>query len=324
MADGFIYANGRISGKETTLLDDRMWQMLMAAGNSDEVLRLLGDTWYGSFMQYHSIEECFLRAMEVTEDELIELSEDRRLVRGILHRRDVRNARYLWKAALFLDEPGKPVEVERQGLLEIETLRRAVGSEEHRDELPPLFLNALEDVLALDSGDTSGFDRRMDRLAARVETQELIDINPGFRNFVMTHLEQRNFLTAGRCHVDEVPRQEMMEMLLPGGYHTPEEIAGAYQRGVLKDLMAETPGFEDMAAALGEALDERSFFRFEKECDGRLLELLQKGAFPVFGPSPLASFVIRREMEISHLRLLLAAKSAGVEQSRLKKRLPRG
>ncbi|MFO8182906.1 MAG: hypothetical protein R6U39_01900 [Candidatus Aegiribacteria sp.] len=86
MAGGFIYANGRVSAEETELLDGRMWQMLMSAGDEEEVLRLLGDTWYGSFMQYHSMEECFLRAMETTEDELLELSEDRRLVRGILHR----------------------------------------------------------------------------------------------------------------------------------------------------------------------------------------------------------------------------------------------
>lgn len=324
MKDGFIYANGRISGEEKTLLDQRMWQMLMAAGSSDEALRLLGDTWYGTFMQYHSMDECFVRAMEVTEDELVELSEDERLVRGILHRRDVRNARYIWKAALFFDEGAGGVEVERPGLLETDLLRRSVASDEARDELPPHFLLALEDVTGPDRGNTAGFDMRMDRLAAEVETRELTDINPGFRNFVTTRLEQRNFLNAGRCHVDGVSRLEMAEMLLPGGFHTPGEIAGAYQRGTLRELMAETPGFEDMAAALGEALEEGSFLRYEKECDARLLELLQKGAFPVFGPSPLAAFVIRREMEIKHLRILLAAKSAGVPQSRLKKRLPRG
>ena len=79
-----------------------------------------------------------------------------------------------------------------------------------------------------------------------------------------------------------------------------------------------------MAAEYEHALDKGTFLGFERECDRRLLDLLQKGAFPVFGPSPLAAFVIRREMEIAHLRLLLAAKSAGVGQERLRKRLPRG
>ncbi|MCK4807650.1 MAG: V-type ATPase subunit, partial [Candidatus Aegiribacteria sp.] len=114
------------------------------------------------------------------------------------------------------------------------------------------------------------------------------------------------------------------EMLLPGGYHTEDEIAEAYQRRTLPDLLAETPGFDEIGEALEEALETGFFSGFERECDRRLLELLEKGAFPVFGPSPLAAFVIRREMEISHLRLLLAAKSAGVREDRLKKRLPRG
>jgi len=324
MTGGFIYANGRISAEETSLLDQRMWQMLLSAGSEDEALRLLGDTWYGTFMQYHSMEECFIRAMEVTEDELLELSEDDRLIRGILHRRDVRNARYVWKDILFRGNDGTDVEVERPGLLDLETIRKAVSADESREELPELFREALEDLSKLDTGDHSGFNRRMDQLAASVELEELTDINPGFRTFVMTHIEQKNFLTAGRCQIDQVPRQEMRDMLLDGGYHSPDEIAAAYQRGVLRQLLAETPDFEDMAATLGASLDDGSFYEFEKECDRRLLELLQKGAFPVFGPSPLAAFVIRREMEISHLRLLLAAKSAGVSQERLKKRLPRG
>jgi vacuolar-type H+-ATPase subunit C/Vma6 len=324
MADGFIYANGRISGEETALLDQRMWQMLISAGDEEEVLRLLGDTWYGAFMQYRSMEECFIKAMEATEEELLELSEDERLVRGILHRRDVRNARYIWKNTLFGEDAGGEVEIERPGLVDTETLKRAVTSDEAREELPPLFTRTMEDLLELEDGDLSGFDRRMDRLAAEVELEELTDINQGFRTFVMTHIEQKNVLIAGRCSTDQVSRHEMRDLLLPGGFHSTDEIAAAYQRGTLKELMAETPGFDDIASALGEAMEEGSFYRFERECDRRLLELLQKGSFPVFGPSPLAAFVIRREMEINHLRLLLAAKSAGVSQDRLKSRLPRG
>ncbi len=324
MADGFIYANGRISGEETTLLDQRMWQMLISAGDEEEVLRLLGDTWYGTFMQYRSMEESFIRAMEATEEELLELSEDERLVRGILHRRDVRNARYIWKNILFGDDAVGEVEIERPGLVDTETLKRAVASDEAREELPEIFTRTMEDLLELEDGDLSGFDRRMDRLAAEVELEELTDINQGFRTFVMTYIEQKNGLISGRCSTDQVSRQEMRELLLPGGFHSPDEMAAAYQRGTLKDLMAETPGFDEIASALGEAMETGSFNRFERECDRRLLELLQKGSFPVFGPSPLAAFVIRREMEINHLRLLLAAKSAGVSQDRLKSRLPRG
>jgi len=324
MADGFIYANGRISGEETTLLDQRMWQMLISAGDEEEVLRLLGDTWYGAFMQYRSMEESFIRAMEATEEELLELSEDERLVRGILHRRDVRNARYIWKNILFGDDAVGEVEIERPGLVDTETLKRAVASDEAREELPEIFTRTMEDLLELEDGDLSGFDRRMDRLAAEVELEELTDINQGFRTFVMTYIEQKNGLISGRCSTDQVSRQEMRELLLPGGFHSPDEMAAAYQRGTLKDLMAETPGFDEIASALGEAMETGSFNRFERECDRRLLELLQKGSFPVFGPSPLAAFVIRREMEINHLRLLLAAKSAGVSQDRLKSRLPRG
>lgn len=324
MANSFIYANGRISGEETTLLDRRMWQMLMSSTNIEEATRLLGDTWYGGFMQYHSMEECFIKVMETAEDELLELSEDERLVRGILHRRDVRNARYIWKNILSGKMSVSEVEVERRGLIDTEILKKSPISDEARDDLPPLFLLTLEELLENEGAGEAEVDRKMDRLAAAVENDELVEIDPYFRTFVMTNLEQKNFLTAGRCSIDDVPRQLLREMLLPGGYHTEDEIEEGYQHNSLPGLLAETPGLELAGEAFGEALGDGSFFVFERECDRRLLELLENGAFPVFGPSPLAAFVLRREMEISHLRLLLAAKSAGVSEDRLKKRLPRG
>ena len=324
MAESFIYANGRISGEETTLLDQRMWQMLISSASGEEALRLLGDTWYGGFMQYHCMEDCFIKAMEATEEELIELSEDERLVRGILHRRDVRNARYIWKNLLSVPGSEDEIEIERAGLIETEILRKAVKSEEAREELPSIFLRTLEELLENDRVSTAQIDRKMDLLAAAVERAELVEINSGFRTFVMTGIEQKNFLTASRCSIDGVSRQDLREMLLPGGYHTEDEIVEAYQRRTLPGLLAETPGFDGIVAAFEQALEAGFFLVFEKECDRRLLELLEKGAFPVFGPSPLAAFVIRREMEINHLRLLLAAKSAGVKEDRLKKRLPRG
>jgi len=322
MADGFIYANGRISGEETNLLDQRMWQMLISSANEEEATRLLGDTWYGGFMQYHSMEECFIKAMETTEDELIELSEDYRLVRGLLHRRDVRNARYIWKKLLSSENQDEEVEVERPGLIDTDILKKSVSSEEARDSLPPLFQRTLEELTGLT--ETAEIDRIMDHLAAAVESSELVEINSGFRTFVMSSIEQKNFLTAGRCSIDKVPRQLLHDLLLQGGYHTVSELTEAYQHNSLPALLAETPGLEQPGAALEEALEHGSFLGFERECDRNLLELLEKGAFPVFGPSPLMAFVIRREMEISHLRLLLAAKSAGVSEDRLKKRLPRG
>ena len=323
MAESFIYANGRISGEETTLLSQRMWQMLITSASDEEALRLLGDTWYGGFMQYHCMEDCFVKAMESTEDELIELSEDERLQRGILYRRDVRNARYVWKNLLAGGDTDE-IEIERSGLLDTDILRKAVHSSEARDELPPLFQQTLEELLENDKISTMQIDRKMDLLAAAVERDELIEINSGFRTFVMTSIEQKNFRAASRCSIDGVPRQEVRETLLPGGYHTEDEIVEAYQRRTLPGLLAETPGFDGIVTVFEEALETGFFLAFERECDRRLLELLDKGAFPVFGPSPLAAFVIRREMEIHHLRLLLAAKSAGVKEDRLKKRLPRG
>lgn len=324
MAGDFIYANGRISGEEVTLLDPRMWQMLISAQDEKEVLRLLGDTWYGRFMQHHSMEGCFLQAMEITENELIELSEDPRLVRGILHRRDVRNSRYIWKNLLAGSGGERKIELERSGLIPVDVLERAVVDPEAREELPTEFATTLEEILGSDRISESLIDGYLDRLAVTVELRDLPPIGPGFRRFVTDRIEQKNFLTAGRSKAVDLSWQETGKMLFEGGHHSPEDIAEAYRKNSLQETLAEIPGFEQIAAAFGESMQAGAYFSYSRECDRYLLELLEKGAFPVFGPSPLAAFVIKREMEISHLRLLVAAKAAGVATGRLQDRLPRG
>ncbi len=324
MAGDFIYANGRISGKEVTLLDDRMWQMLISAQDEKEVLRLLGDTWYGRFMQHHSMEGCFLQAMEITESELIELSEDQRLVRGILHRRDVRNARYIWKNILVREDSEGRIEIERQGLIPVEVIEQSVSNPEIRDSLPAEFSSVLEEIEESDRITESLIDGFMDRLAVTVEIRDLPPIGPGFKRFVADRIEQKNFLNAGRSKQAGLTWQETESMFFKGGHHSPEEVAEAYRKNTLQESLSEIPGFEPIAVAFGESMASGVFFSYSRECERYLLDLLEKGAFPVFGPSPLAAFVIKREMEISHLRLLVAAKAAGVTIGRLQDRLPRG
>jgi len=322
MKKEFVYANGRISGEEMTLLSTRMWQMLLSARDLEETLRLLTDTWYGGFMQGHELDDCFEKAMSSSEQELIELSEDARLVRGLLHRRDVRNARYLWKS--HIAGTGQNVEIERNGLLDTDLLVAAIHDAESREELPTLFRETLEGLLELDTPSIKEIDYRMDELAARVELEELPDLGRGFRRYVRTGIEQKNFLIAGRCKQEKLPRDTVEKLLLEGGFHSPSEIADAYQTGQLSHLLAENPGLEKLSSYLEDALNLGSFVEYERESDRIMLEMLDIGSFQIFGPAPLAAFVMKREMEISHLRLLVAARSAGVDRNRLLRRLPRG
>ncbi len=322
MKKEFIYANGRISGEEMTILTTRMWQMLVSARDLEETLRLLTDTWYGRFMQGHELADCFERAMEACEQELIELSEDQRLVRGILHRRDVRNARYLWKN--IIAGTGQPVELERPGLIETDTLAAAVNDAEVRSELPTLFREALEELQELEDPSVRRIDFVMDELAARVELEELPAMGIAFEKHVRTGIEQKNFLIAGRSRQGNLPRADVEDLLLEGGFHSPEEIADAYQAGQLPALLAENQGLEKLSACLEEALTKGSYFEYERESDRIMLEMLDAGSFSIFGPAPLAAFVMKREMEISHLRLLIAVKYARIDRIRLLIRLPRG
>jgi len=73
-----------------------------------------------------------------------------------------------------------------------------------------------------------------------------------------------------------------------------------------------------------DVITSRSFLELERECERILLDILDACSFGLFGPTPLAAFLLKREMEMSHLRILLSAKAAGLDKMRLQKRLPRG
>ncbi len=106
----YIYASGRVSGLEGSLLSRRLWHQLLAAEDRADVLRILGETWYGPLLQGEGgLEKAFGTAVSKAEDELLELSPGQSFTKGILQRRDVRNARYIWKnLASGHDAPLKP------------------------------------------------------------------------------------------------------------------------------------------------------------------------------------------------------------------------
>jgi len=321
MGQGYIYANGRVSALETSFLASRVWQSLLAARDDEEARRILADSHYGEFLQRaESTEEGFERVLAAGEDELMDLAEDPALVEGLLQRRDVRNARYLWKAALF---EGGDVPVERAGRLEVELLRRAVDDEDARGELPGPFRETLEQLQA-GGYDVLKVDRVMDALAARVERDHLALLEPRLAVWLQTRLEIRNLLTAGRVRQAGLGRSEVEAALLEGGFHAPEELALAYQLNELPGAVAAVPSGERLAPVFAEALADGSFLPFERESDALLMELLEELGAETFGPGRLAAFVLLREMEVAHLKLLLAGKAAGIPRERLQRRLPRG
>lgn len=329
---GHVYANGRIRALEETFISPRMWQMLISARDREELLKLLSDTWYGDHLSdhEHDLDSALESAQRETEDELSELSESPALVEGLLHRRDVRNARYVWKQALLGEEPGAEDtgrSLEREGLIPVSVLETALTEPDALEELPGPFGRTLEKLLAEAGKGLTVLqaDQSMDRLAAEVEMRELPLFGESLETFVRTRIELVNFQTAGRCRPSGMPRSELEEMLVDGGYHTRSEIGEAYQTGSLPELLNETGAAAEAARMLADALDGGSFLPFERESERMLLESLQNTAmYTVFGPEPLAAMVLRRELETRHLRLLMAGKSAGVAQERILQRIPRG
>lgn len=321
----YAYASGRISGLEESLLSERTWNQLLTAEDKEEVLRILGETWYGSLLQVDKesgFDAALRDAVSLAEEELLELSNDPAFKDGILLRRDVRNARYIWKS--FASGGDGDIEVEAPGLIPIDILKRVWGDSLEVDSLPQAFKDALERIQDLHSPTIVELDTILDKLAAKVEAINLGEMADPICTIPKVKIELRNFLTAARNRGDETSASSVEEMLLSGGYHEAFEVVEAVRGNKLSQLLTETPGFEKAASALESGLDSGSFLAYQKESDIMLLEILEKAKNQMFSLGPLAAYVFSREMEASHLKLIIAGKAAGIDMSRLTTRIPRG
>ena len=319
----YAYASGRVSGLEETLLTDRIWSQLISAEDRDEVLRILGDSWYGSLLQTEDALEGALRsAVSHAEEELAELSNDENFTRGILLRRDVRNARYLWKN--LASGGDGDVDLEPAGMVPLEDLKRVWGDSNIVDVLPIQFQETLEEIQALHSPSAARLDSVLDRLAAKVESENLGKLDEPVGSLPSIKIELRNFLTAARCRGDELTPAAIEEIMLDGGYHTPSDIAEAVRVNKLATLLGEKSGFEEAASALDKGLESGSFLAFQRVSDQMILDVLERASGNMFSPGPLAAYVLRRELEASHLKMIAAGKAAGIDSRRLSARVPRG
>lgn len=319
----YIYASGRVSGLEGSLLSRRLWHQLLAAEDRADVLRILGETWYGPLLQGEDgLEKAFGTAVSKAEDELLELSPGQSFTKGILQRRDVRNARYIWKN-LASGHDGA-VETEPPGTIPTEKLVRAWGDPVEADGLPPLFSRCLEELQELNKPQASQLDAVLDRLAAGVEAKHMGQMDEPLRSLPAVKIELRNFLTAARNRNDQQSVSDLEEILLEGGYHSPGDIAEASRMKKLSSLLGERNGLEAPAAALDEGMESGSFLAYQRETDLVTMDILDRASTEMFGPGPLVAYVLRRELEVSHLKLITAGKTAGIDPRRLKARVPRG
>lgn len=319
----FAYASGRVSSLEDTLLSRRVWQQLLSAEDRAEVLRILGETWYGALLQGNTdVEKALKTAVFTAEDELIEFSGEASFTKGILLRRDVRNGRYIWKNIATGGDGN--VETEPQGTIPVVKLKRAWEDPAEADGLPEAFKRCIEELDSLSSPSAAELDTVLDRLAAAVEVENLGTLSGPLGSLPAVKIELGNFLTAARCRNMEITQTTLEEMLLRGGYHSPQEIAEAYRTKKLAAVLGERNGFEEVSSALEEGIETGSFLRYQKESDVVMLELLERAAASIFSPGPLVAYVLRRELEASHLKLLTAGKTAGIDPGRLMARIPRG
>ena len=168
-------------------------------------------------------------------------------------------------------------------------------------------------------------DMAIDRLTQEVELQ-VASHSEFMIGYLGLHADTENLRTLVRRKAKEggekAPAEEMEAAFLKGGTLTLACLLAALPQPwpAVLELLAKAPPFGAGSEAFHDYLeqgrvavtDRRSFTRMERH--GREVELryLRQTRYATFGHEPLVAFFLLRENELRNLRLLYAAKLAGL------------
>ncbi|MBC8546537.1 V-type ATPase subunit [Clostridiaceae bacterium NSJ-31] len=313
----YPYAVGRIKVLETRMLDKAKWARLKEA-DSSEALRLLADSGYGGGAQTGGDVEPLIRAeLEAARQVILEVTPNEGLTSLFLLRTDAHNLKTLLKARVLGIDSGDLLAA--GGSFPLETLQKCVAERDY-SALPEAFSRVLRpmeeqlaqrvDPLALSAAvDRAVFEYAQDVLRGRKNR------NPFIREYFTAQIDFINVQSAIRARALGWDTDKASPLLIPGGeierrdllesLDAPEEQLprklgrGAYGRAI--------------AAAVEDYLQTHSTQALEQRMDAALMELARRYKYDSFGMGPIVGYLLGREAEAKALRVLFAAKRAGID-----------
>ncbi len=311
------FAIGRVRALEPTLMDRPRYERFVRARGGEEFAAALAETAYGKFLEGGAAGVA--RALEGAAKENSTFFSACALDEWLVRLFSMPAAFRVMKAAVkgALSQGGSDI-----------TLPEELVALPER----PIIAKVVGDVLQAFSRDRNpaAVDAAVDRLQQQVERQ-VASASEFVAGYFALHADTENLRTLVRVKArendDKVLAGEMETAFLEGGALTLASLLSALPQPweAILGLLAKAPpngvGSEEFREYLEQGraalTDRRSFLRMERL--GRELELgyLRLTRYATFGHEPLVAFFLLRENELRNLRLLYAAKLAGlgVEQT---------
>lgn len=313
------YTNGVIAVKEKSLLKDKISRLCEVS--ADEAFRMLLESGFGGGATENAYEyETLLQSETSALDAFIRTYAPSKTEQEyFLLPRDFHNAKALLKAKVLGGNADKMLVPE--GLVAVETLQACIDEKRYEklDSFPALKEACKEGTETLET-DVSGiklgsiFERKL----YEALTQSVC-INRVLRKLLSLKIDMTNILTALRSGEETVAKKQY----LSGGSLSEKKLQVLYTDDTDKIRRTFAGGeFSEFIALCMTAKEKNeAYVEAEKYRDSYDLSSLEKRKFDLIKGEPFLYYVYRKKSEIANVRIIMACKYAGLDETQIKNRL---
>jgi V/A-type H+/Na+-transporting ATPase subunit C len=306
------FAIGRVRALEPALMDRARYERFKRARNGEEFAAALAETAYGRFLEngVAGVTQALDSAAGENAGFLSEYALDDWLLQLFSIPSAIRELKMAVKSALS------------QGRTDVGFPKELEGG-----SYKPLADRVVAQAMdAFTRGrNPAAVDVALDRLMQQIELQ-VSSSSEFVTGYLGLHADIENLRTLVRLRTkedaDENLAGEMGEAYIPGGTLTLAVLSAALPLPwpAVLDLLAKSPPYGSGSEAFHDYLeqgraalvDRRSFARMERLGREAELRYVRQTRYATFGHEPLVAFFLLRENELRNLRLLFAAKLAGL------------
>ncbi len=323
----YAYAVGRIRAMETRLLDSAKIERMVEAKSAEDALKILGESEYGEYLaelgSVHDYDVMLDQELRRIYLELRRISPEPELINLFALKFDYHNLKVIFKAHK-LGEKRDDLLVEEVGNIPVSVLAAAVSDENFAD-LPPQMRQAAERLA--ESFRTEADPQLVDLWLDRAMYEEILERadrfgSPFIRQYFTYLLDLTNIRTYLRVKRANRPRDFLEGALLPAGsVNMSRFINTAEPLEVHVDRLMYGSYASVMEEGIQAFQKTDMLTRYEKLADDFLIKHIKQARYLVFGPEPLAAYLLAKENEMKMIRIVLVGKINNLPTEEIKERL---
>lgn len=314
--DSIYYAIGRLSVLQKNALDQTKLDRLLQAPSAQDARHALAEIGWTTGENYEQMAAAHVeQACQVTR----RLATNEKLIACFLLRYDVNNLKILLKARCLGAEAES---LSLCGVYSVDTLRHDVA--EHRyTNLDPILaaaLDGLEKRLAV-SPDPLDVDVTLDKAQYETIFSWLPKNARTERAFFTAKADLVNLSMALRALHMGKPASFFKEMLLPGGTIAQQAWLSAYEKPEKLPQLVKGYGPKVYQAALAAQSAPGRIAQLERAMDDYLLSVYAPYRQRIDTAQRIVGYLLMREREAAAVRLIMAGKTAGFAEEKIRERL---